>query len=286
MSHQPFTDTHQRQSSPDSEPALAGACRADYKVLLSNGAFKSGSTWLREIALNLRPFAPVPREYARRSLDHWICETRITSLLDDDRFEGPFLSKSHIFFPRLADALLARPNVRVLNIQRDIRDAIVSSYYHFMRRRKLRLSFDRYYRTFGRVKAAELQAYHKVWDRPDPKILSLRFEDLKANFAQATRRLAQFLEIEVDEADIERVRVETSIDRLREKRGESGKDETQRFFRRGAVGDWRDHFSDAHLEDLQSIIDQGLRGAPRLLYWALNPARRSALLVARRLRLD
>lgn len=257
-----------------------------YKLVLSNGAFKSGSTWLREIVLNLRPFEPVPRQYARRSRPHWVCETRVSQLLADPETPGPILSKSHLFLPHVAREVLMHPNVRVINIQRDLRDAVVSSYYHFLRRRRLRMSFRAYYRTFGRIKVAELCAYHRVWDVDDPKVLKLHFEDLKLEFAESVRRLAAFLEVEVSRADISRIHDVTSIARLRQLRGEASTAEPDRFFRRGAIGDWRDHFTSDDLRDLDRIVESGLTGAPRILYWGLNPVRRTLLRAARRLRLD
>ncbi len=258
----------------------------DYKVVLANGAFKSGSTWLRDIVKCFRAFDPIPPAYQDRRFEHWISEVKIEALLRDERHLGVYLSKSHLYLPEVVRGLLAYENLRVLNIKRDYRDVVVSAYYHYCRTRKVKMTFDRYYWRIGRYRIVEIMDYHRAWDLGDPtRVLLTSYERLQGDFGAEVRRLAGFLEVDLDGRAIEDIRERTSLENLRRLRGEDGKPEEERFFRKGIVGDWENHFTDDQMRDFERITREGLQGGGRLLYWLVFPCRRRLQRLGMRMRL-
>ena len=255
----------------------------EYKLVLANGVFKSGSTWLRDIALNLIEFDTLPPEYATRKLSHWINVRMIARLLEDKEKSGVYLSKTHIFEPALVAYLLKRKDVRILNITRDIRDVIVSHFYHFNRERSASLTFSDYYWKIGRYKAWEIVVYDKLWSIESENLFVTRFEDLKLDYASQVDRLARFLGRSVSPEEIESISKKTSLKNLMKQRNEQDKPEEQRFFRKGIVGDWKSHLSEAEERDLQEITDGGFgRTIEKLRYFAAFPLRRAIFKSIRR----
>jgi hypothetical protein len=228
-------------------------------LVLANGAFKSGSTWLRDIILQLLPFDPIPEQFQHPDLPHWIDERKLRSFLTRwDLRTHSYLSKSHLYDPGLRDALLSHESVRVFNIKRDMRDVLVSHYFHVRRLKKISGSFADYYWKLGRLKAWQMWRYHQVWRGPSPRLFATSFEQLKTSFADEVRKIATFLGVALSPDRIAEIQRETSLERLQEKRGEADKPEAERFFRRGEIGDWKAHFDQAMLDDLANLESNGL----------------------------
>jgi hypothetical protein len=224
--------------------------------------------------------------YQDPRLDNWISEVKIEALLRDERHQGVYLSKSHLYLPEVVRALLRYENLRVLNIKRDFRDVVVSAYYHYCRTRRVKMTFDRYYWRIGRYRIVEIMDYHRAWNAGDPaRVLLTSYERLQSDFESEVRRLAGFLGVGLDERTIEDIRERTSLESLRHQRGEDDKPEEERFFRKGIVGDWKNHFTDAQMQDFERIKREGLQGGGWLLYWLVFPCRRRLQRLRMRLRL-
>ena len=52
-------------------------------LVLANGAFKSGSTWLREIVRHMRGFEPIPMAFQHPDYPHWIDARKIDQFLQE-----------------------------------------------------------------------------------------------------------------------------------------------------------------------------------------------------------
>ena len=244
-------------------------------LVLANGAFKSGSTWLREIVAAMRPFEPLPAGFHVPRIPSYADPVAVPALLASGvPARRNLLAKAHIYAPHLRDALLADPSVRVLNIRRDIRDVLVSHYFHLSHLGKVSGPFARYYWRLGRLKAQQLLDYHAVWDVSAANLYAARYESLKERFADEVAAVGRFLGVDLDAAAIARIEAATSLDRLRQRAGQIGHD--PRFFRQGGSGGWAAHFDQRMLDDLREIEAHGLDRLGRLRY---------ALLFGLRLRL-
>jgi hypothetical protein len=196
-------------------------------LVLANGAFKSGSTWLRDVVQEMLPHEPVPPAYRLSRYEHWVDPKKLKA-------------------------------VKTLMIKRDTRDVIVSSYYHTARLGKYNGSFNKYYWNFGRLKAYQILEYQKTWNVPSDLIYFTQFEDMKTDFTAEITKIGAFLGVTLTESDAQRIEEETSIARMRERRGESDLPEEKRFIRRGQSGGWTRYFDQKMLDDLERIQTRGL----------------------------
>lgn len=238
-------------------------------LVVANGAFKSGSTWLQGIVQQMAPFEAIPDAF--RSPFHrqpWLYGPRIEAFLASGVHESrDFVTKGHVYRRRQRDALLGGgAAVRILDIHRDLRDVVVSHYYHFLRERSVEWTFGTYYWRVGRYKAFQVIEFHRAWKDPAPNVYVSSYERLKEDFADEVRRIGAFLGIDLDSAEVERIREATSLRSMQQRRGEQDLDESKRFFRKGAVGDWRNHFDESMLEDLSHVERFGLGWAGALGY--------------------
>jgi hypothetical protein len=247
-----------------------------YRLVLANGAFKSGSTWLRDIVQYMREFHPIPHRYARSRLPHWIRETMIEPFLEDPGIDGVYLSKSHIYLPEVVRRVSSHGNVRILNIRRDLRDVVVSAYYHYRRKTGRQWTFSDYYWKVGRLKAYEVIEYQNAWQSASGHVLFTEYEALKSDFANEVVRIAAFLDLPVTLERAGEIRELTDISRSRQRRGEENLREEDRFFRKGIVGDWENHFAPDELRDVERIESHGLKGVDYAKFYLAFPMRRRA----------
>ena len=242
--------------------------------ILANGAFKSGSTWLRNILLLMADFEEIPAPYQDPRFDTWVDVYKIKPFLNDvDYATKNYISKSHIHNPRLRDAILAHDNVRVFDIERDLRDVLVSYYYHQVRERRIRVDFERFYWLLGRYKAYQILQYHAAWNIGAPNVYTTSFEKLKNDFNRETAAIADYLGLTVSASEIEAIKEGTSLARQQKERGEEDKPEHERFFRKGIIGDWKNHFTPELLADLEQIQSEGFGVLDRARYGILFSSR-------------
>ena len=232
-------------------------------LVVSNGAFKCGSTWLFNILVSLRKFDwPEPEYLTKGNAKHpAIAEPRLSDYLAEGDYESrDVISKNHLERPEHRDLLLSREGVRVVCMTREPRDVIVSAYYHDLRKHHFEGAFDRYYWEEGRNLLPRLKLYSDTWAAPHAQMTSTTFEALKTDFEWEVSRIAELLGLEPDAATIESIRQETSLDALREKYQDAPSHRTAEadFFRKGEMGDWRNHFDDKMLADYDQVCRKGI----------------------------
>lgn len=226
-------------------------------LIVCNGAAKSGSTWLYNVVAGLVDADAPDKAFLTNSKKHpAIRPDRLAEYLALGEFaQRDVLAKSHYGSQALRDLLLSRSDVRVLDMTRSLYDVIVSSYYDARRREGFTGTFRSFYWFEGRSLADYLLKYHRLWGDGHAQVHVASFEGLKENFAHEVRRIGRFLGREPDAATIERLASGTKLETLREKYNDTG---SLPFFRKGIIGDWKNHFDDRMLQDIRSIEVQGL----------------------------
>lgn len=223
--------------------------------IFANGAVKSGSTWLFHIVRELTGFGPPPVHYANPKWTshpvYSIDPTKLASFLrDGEAATTNVLSKNHFNARQDRDLLLAHPNVCVVNIRRDIRDVLVSAFYHRQNGQSEQRNFSTYYWTNGRRLAHKVLDYQIIWHVHSSRYCCLTYETLLADFAGEAGRLAHFLGLATTAADLEHVRQATSPAALNAQYPFSDFNR----FRRGQIGDWQSHFDAAMVADMTQIV--------------------------------
>ncbi len=98
-------------------------------------------------------------------------------------------------------------------------------------------------------------AHFNTWnDAVRVSRLLLRYEDMKTDPTAAFEVVVRFLGLEVDQARLQRAISFSSFDVLKAQESKQGFREASQqknaFFRKGAVGGWREHITPAHVEQI------------------------------------
>lgn len=258
-------------------------------LVICNGAFKSGSTWIHALVnsiIQMRsiPLAAVPPAYSSgKSRVSLIAESRLADFIQtEDIRQKNYLTKAH-FFRESTLAHSYPKDVIFIFIERDIRDAIVSHYHHFMANNNLKFSFRLYYWLIGRYKAYEISLFNHRCRQYFGDSNFFSYEVMKTDVPAAVRRLSQILGVEqLTDAEIESVVADTSLDSMRAKAkaGEiiyyhSAGDRHSEMFRKGAVGEYKDYFDTNMLRDIASAAELQFSAVNRYIYQVLFTYRRA-----------
>ncbi|MCB1679175.1 MAG: sulfotransferase domain-containing protein [Halioglobus sp.] len=233
-------------------------------LVISNGAIKSGSTWLYNILFNLAAFERPPDQYLTinskvRQRNPCIQPEMLAQFLENEDIASThYLSKNHIGRAEYRDLLRSNPDVAVFDIERDVRDMVVSAYYDECNRNDYRGDFGAYYWHIGRYVVDEVNRYHDLWRTFGDNFCMVSYERLHTDFAAEVKRIARVLGVAADDDTIASVHEKTSITSLRNRYQDETLYAGEKFFRKGVVGDWKHHLDSAMLRDISKIQNKGI----------------------------
>lgn len=230
-------------------------------LVISNGAMKSGSTWLTSILMELVQPEPLPEGYhdPRFAEVPTIKRERIREFLDTvDYRNHNYVSKNHFYYER--EMLSRYRDVYVLDIQRDLADTLVSLFFHAKSKmaswkveddgalEDIRAAYWQH----GPQMAQGIVRYHAVWSREAPWVYVSSYERLKADPAKEIGAIARFLGMDPPPEEIARVIEATSFQKMAgaQRSADTG---MEARFRKGVVGDSRNYFDDEILASIRAI---------------------------------
>jgi hypothetical protein len=154
------------------------------------------------------------------------------------------------------------PEAKVLQMVRDGRDCAVSGWFHNMRiseqsNRERFPSMASYARSFATSWAAELQCGEDFRAQHPDGYLAARYEDLTASPVQTLCDVLRFLGVDASEAVAESCLNAASFEKMSGGRPRGNEDPSS-FFRKGVVGDWRNHLDTAAADDFATIAGKWL----------------------------
>lgn len=219
-------------------------------LLICNGAFKGGSTWLYQIAAKLPGFEPVPEAFRDPAFKN--------ASLDLDKADaffrtpGNYYSKQHWTQHWTGEARhrepLARPDVRMLNIVRDLGDVVVSFYYHLRRHGRFEGDFETYFHASGLRHAQRHIDYQSFWHgHGPPEPLMVSYEGLRLAFRDSALAILGYVGVAPDEGLIERLAATDVLHEANRRPVGEGS-----FFRKAQIGDRRNHLTPA----MEAALDQ------------------------------
>ena len=228
-------------------------------LVLCNGAFKSGSTWIYQIVSLIIPGKPIPHAY--HSSEKWhgktIVEDKLSEFLENVDFKNEdYVCKAHYDNEKTRDILLKASDVYILNIKRDLRDVITSAYYHFNREDRVESTFDEFYWEKGRNLIGFIKKYHDIWHPITGKIYVSSYQLLHEEFENEVNRIFNFLNYILKPGDVDRLKKKTTMEISQKLWNEDNKPAEERFFRKGVMGDWRNHFTPEIEEDFINTLKQ------------------------------
>lgn len=159
---------------------------------------KSGTTWMQMILVQLVTGGRGEFSHIlQRSpfLEELLQKSRLDHL---ERLPSPRLLKTHLSYEELKPA----KGSRIIFVTRDVRDALISCFYHHQLTTKFSASFDTFMNASLRSDGStNWFNYMRSWlpHRHDDNVLWVRYEDLREDLEGQVRRIAAFCGIPLDE---------------------------------------------------------------------------------------
>lgn len=222
-------------------------------LIICNGAYKSGSTWLFRILLTMTKYSLIPEQYHAPGWNGLgIKPSLLAKFLKKENYrDHNYILKGHFYIQY--HVIVGRPDVTVMNIRRDTRDVVVSAFhYERMKGKYQGDTFDGYYWTRGWRVAQQVIRYNRLWQGRPNTYMSC-YEALHTDFPAELNRLAAFLGFRLTDEDVQRIRDENTLDSLREKYDEKSADGKMSFYRKGVIGDWQEHMTDDIVKDIERL---------------------------------
>jgi hypothetical protein len=221
-------------------------------LIVNNGSFKSGSSWLGAMIRRLDHFAPPPAAFLN---ERWqnpnVPKGRLKKFMQDcDLAATNYYIKSHYADKRSRDLILAHSDTRVVLITRDVRDVVVSAYYHHRRVMGYNKDFDDYFRAIGRLVVASVIRYNRLWNIDSPKVFHTTYETLKAQPVAELTRLVKFLQLDLGLDRIEQIVADTRFEAMKA-RDPSG------HVREGKSGGYGSYLNAEMLAEIDAIEARG-----------------------------
>jgi hypothetical protein len=144
------------------------------------------------------------------------------------------------------------PRAKFLHIIRDGRDCTVSAWFHIYRdspewARQRFPRFPMYVKVLSRTWARDVTAGRTFAREHPDRILEFRYEQLHGDTAGTVRRVLEFLGADAGDPAVQACVQAGSFRRLSGGR-QRGQEDRGSHFRKGVVGDWREHFDAESLE--------------------------------------
>ncbi|KAG4172637.1 hypothetical protein ERO13_A11G008800v2 [Gossypium hirsutum] len=258
----------------------------DDDVILTS-SMKTGTTWMKAIIPTImNPVGRTDDDSVDPLLKHHpnelipSLEIQVYSVNphpDLSNMVSPRLFRTHMAYPLLPESIKTS-GCKIVYITRDPKDTFVST-CHFMNSviaargvepwpmSEAFESFCKGVHTFGPFHDHVLGYWKESLKRPE-KICFMRYEDMKKDPKGEVKKLACFLgrPFEKDQ-EVEKVVWRCSLERLKNlEMNQHGVDpwlgiDYKHYFRRGIVGDWKNHFTDEMKEKLNQITAMKFEGS-------------------------
>ncbi|XP_067951384.1 sulfotransferase 1C2-like [Watersipora subatra] len=239
---------------------------------------KSGSHWLFEIVMML----------TRKSTDHRK-ETTAQNLLEvwfDPEAKqngGRSVMVTHLPFGIIPPDILTNSSGKFIQIHRNPADVAVAFFHHLTNQITV---YDGHLRHDWTPFINEIfcdrdkMTQPTWWDytskwwtefKNKPNYLPVFYEELKEDPVKVIGEIAKFLEVEADQEFFEQIAIQTSFEKMKASKREREIAELKDFFtegysmyRKGVVGDWRNHFTKEQHEQFMNHHNEELRNHPEL----------------------
>ncbi|KAI4905227.1 hypothetical protein NFI96_029427 [Prochilodus magdalenae] len=178
---------------------------------------------------------------------------------------SPRLLGTHMH-PDNIPASFYQRKTKMLVVFRNPKDTMVS-FYHFSNKNPVlptAESWERFYTDFmsGEVAWGSYFDHALAWEKhmDDPNVMIITFEELKQDLTGGVQRVVDFLGASLTDEQIQTIARESTFNALKEGAKDSHGQMGNVFFRKGEVGDWRNHFSPAQSEQMDAMFNKHLRG--------------------------
>ncbi|XP_063431514.1 sulfotransferase 1C2-like [Mytilus trossulus] len=230
---------------------------------------KCGTHWLWEM---VQMIVNGKAEYFSKAKECCTMEFHLPDEYSD--FQRPRIFNSH-FTPKCLPKQAYEKKCKLIIIERNPKDIITSQYHHWkLLFPQIALPWSDFLKsvyTNDRNINSNWFFYRKKWSdflsSSNNPCLVLRYEDIKQKTLQSLFTLSDFLGYPREETFLKEIQEKCSLDKMRdmEKLRESGtdiinSDQVSKLYRKGAVGDWKNHFTVAQNEQFETLLEKKMNG--------------------------
>ncbi|XP_061831010.1 sulfotransferase 6B1 [Nerophis lumbriciformis] len=180
-----------------------------------------------------------------------------------DQSPSPRLLGTHLHPDNIPASFFAK-RAKMLVIFRNPKDTLVS-FYHFCNNNPVLpsvSSWESFYADFlsGDVPWGSYFEHALAWEKrmDDPDVMLVTYEQLKQDLGQAVRHMSSFLGFTLTQDQVRRVSEASTFAAMKESSQHSGIGNI--IFRKGEVGDWRNHFTEEQSRQMDQVFSQHLAG--------------------------
>ncbi|XP_078532584.1 sulfotransferase 6B1-like isoform X2 [Lissotriton helveticus] len=156
--------------------------------------------------------------------------------------------------------------LETLVVFRNPKDTAVS-YFHFENNNPALPnyeSWDEFFECFmsGKVACGSYFDHAIAWNKriDDENVMIVMFEDMKKDLVAATTQIADFFGLRLTKEQIQFIAEKGSFKAMKEKSDETHGRLGSVVFRKGDIGDWKNHFSEAQSQAMDAKFEECLAG--------------------------
>lgn len=155
---------------------------------------------------------------------------------------------------------------KILVVFRNPKDTLVS-YFHFMNKNPVLPSAEPWDKFFSEFMAGEVPwgcyfDHALAWEKriDDPNVMIVMYEELKQNLPMEVKKISEFFSFPLTQEQVNSVAEQSTFSAMLENSNKSHSNMGSIFFRKGEVGDWKNHFSEAQSKEMDEIFRSKLAG--------------------------
>lgn len=184
--------------------------------------------------------------------------------------QSPRILNSHLHM-RLLPREIVEKRVKIIHLIRNPKDVAVSYFHHLKQYASQEFTFARFlqgYTTDNYMTSHQWTYLEQMAQfcttHPDHPVLTIAYEELKKDTVAVLREMAKFLEIPCDEELFQEIVSACTIDKLKSQyatrklpqnlQSSAPGGKKLEFYRKGIVGDWKNHFTVAQSEEFDEFI--------------------------------
>ncbi|XP_029106637.1 sulfotransferase 6B1-like [Scleropages formosus] len=226
---------------------------------------KCGFNWMVGVMLKIMAAAKAGNKEIKDSL------VPILEFFDPEKQK----SLSEVPSPRLLGTHMHPDNIppsfaaqktKILVIFRNPKDTMVS-YYHFTNSNPVlptAESWDKFYEEFmrGDVPWGSYFDNALAWEKrmDDPDVMIVTFEEMKRDLTEGIRRISNFFGFTLSEEQVQTISQESMFNAMKDGNKEKYGKIINVIFRKGEVGDWKNHFSESQSQEMDVEFEKRLAG--------------------------
>lgn len=179
------------------------------------------------------------------------------------------LFTSHLPYPLMPH--IDNTTAKIVYVARNPKDVAISTYFHNQSKGGYEGSWEEHFQIFlhGDVGFGSYFDHILPWwqaSQNDKNILFLKYEDMKHDHAGNVAKLASFLDLEADSQLIETVVRLSSFQSMTSNETTNfewipQKADKPKHFRKGDIGDWRNHFSVEQSQQMDDLFMKKMKGS-------------------------